>query len=565
LVRFFEVGNAKDAGAAEVVADFNRLQRMKGSTTEFGYVFRGELEAGESLAYGLRDPKIEARRQDLAHFGYTTALEELFEIRRGNFHPVADRGQLCDANTPGALRVLSGRDLRPDGTIRDADAEASWALPNEPNLLKTNDFLIPTVFVGSDRRGFRVAKFSGTYLATWNSNALVLRPLESVPPEVIDFAVAYLRSPAATQLHSANNSPLHLGREIGLLTVPIPDEEILTALRNLKEAQDNFLEWADEAGRVIDSIFDYPSVKEARPKIIEAGRFVRWRNREAANLDDPDFVARRAFPYPIAHRWRVMEASLSGGTPGSGYTSILDTAEAVLTFLAQVVLVLAHAAGIEVKAVEAIRRKLEGGSGPGMGDWAAVLQETTGKHFAVGMSQSGLANIIGMFRTADVEAARIRLSNRRNDEAHNRRVEAADLAEAINSALTDLRRLTQAAAFLVDMPLRHVTATSWDSFTRVATVTHREMIGDHWVVKSQTEQVPSNDIETDSLYILDPDGYWHLMRPFVVVRHCPQCRTISTFHVDALTNGMVRLKSIENGHTVMDEQELSALKKVGLL
>lgn len=167
LVRFFDVGNAKDAGAAEVVADFNRLQRMKGSTTEFGYVFRGELEAGESLAYGLRDPKIEARRQDLAHFGYTTALEELFEIRRGNFHPVADRGQLCDANTPGALRVLSGRDLRPDGTISDADAEASWALPNEPNLLKTNDFLIPTVFVGSDKRGFRVAKFSGTYLATW--------------------------------------------------------------------------------------------------------------------------------------------------------------------------------------------------------------------------------------------------------------------------------------------------------------------------------------------------------------------------------------------------------------
>ncbi|MDQ0869186.1 hypothetical protein QFZ70_001659 [Arthrobacter sp. V1I9] len=96
-------------------------------------------------------------------------------------------------------------------------------------------------------------------------------------------------------------------------------------------------------------------------------------------------------------------------------------------------------------------------------------------------------------------------------------------------------------------------------------MSYREMIGDHWVVKSQTDQVQSNDIETDSLYILDPDGKWHLMRPFVVVRHCPQCRTISTFHVDAVTNGTVRLKSIENGHTVMDEQELPALKKVGLL
>ncbi len=35
--------------------------------------------------------------------------------------------------------------------------------------------------------------------------------------------------------------------------------------------------------------------------------------------------------------------------------------------------------------------------------------------------------------------------------------------------------------------------------------------------------------------------------------------------MDAVTNGTVRLKSIENGHTVMDEQELPALKKVGLL
>jgi hypothetical protein len=565
LVRFFEVGKAEDTGAADVLADFNRLQRMKGSTTEFGYVFRGDLEAGDSLAYGLRDPKIEAKRQDLAHFGYTAPLEELFEIRRGKFHPVAHRGQLCEANALGAARVLAGRDLTLDGTITDADAEATWMLSEEPDLLRANDFLIPVISVKSDKRGFKVAKFCGTYPATWNSNVLVLRPLESVPTEVIDFAVAYLRSSAATQLHSAYNSTFHLGREIGALTVPIPDEEILAALRNLREAQNNFLEWADEAGRVIDSIFDYPSVKEARPKIIEAGRFVRWRNREAANLDDPDFVVRRAFPYPIAHRWRVMEASLSGGPPGSGYTSILDTAESVLTFLAQVVLVLARAAGIEVRAVEAIQRKLGGGSGPGMGDWAAVLQETSGKHFAVGVTQSGLANIIGMFRTADVEAARVRLSNRRNDEAHNRRVEPADLAEAIDSALTDLRILTLAAAFLVDMPLRHVTAATWDSFASVATVTYREMIGDHWVVKSETDQVSANDIETDSLYILDPDGKWHLLRPFVVVRHCPQCRTISTFHVDACINGTVRLKSIENGHTVMDEQEVPALKKVGLL
>lgn len=88
-----------------------------------------------------------------------------------------------------------------------------------------------------------------------------------------------------------------------------------------------------------------------------------------------------------------------------------------------------------MKAVERIRRKLEGGSGPGMGDWAAVLQETTAKHFAAASTQAGLADIIRMFRTADVEVARVRLSTRRNDESHNRRVEAADLAEATKLAM----------------------------------------------------------------------------------------------------------------------------------
>lgn len=258
-----------------------------------------------------------------------------------------------------------------------------------------------------------------------------------------------------------------------------------------------------------------------------------------------------------------MEAALSGAsTPGEGYAAILDAAESLLAFLAQVTLVLAQAANIEVKTKQAIRSKLRGGSGPSMGDWAAVLQETTAKHF--GEAQGALMDISGMFRLQEVEAARVRLSGRRNDEAHNRRVEAVDMKAATQDALADLRALTKAANFLVDMPLRHVTDTSWDSFARRATVTFREMVGDHWVVKSRTSLVPTNEIESNSLYVVDPEGHWHLLRPYLVVRDCPQCRTLSTFHVDAVKSGEVRFKSLENGHTILDSRDLETLTSVGI-
>lgn len=561
--RFFEAGSTAIANASQVLADFARLQKMKGGRTEFGYVFRGELEAGDSLAYALRDPNLQAKREDLANFGRTAILEELFEVRSSPQRLSSRSPTSCSADSPGAARVLSGHDLVQKASV-SKPTEARWIEPDPRDLLQPNDFLVPVITSGSDRRGFVVSRSPAVGPVVAGPTVLVLRPLDSVPTEIIEFAVAYLRSPVARRMYFAYNREARLVTDFGQMVVPVPDEEILTALHNLRDAQSNFQEWADEAGAVIDSIFEYPSIKEARPRIIEAGRSIRWRSREARNLDDPDFAVRRAFPYPIAHRWRVMEAALSGASsPGAGYTSILDTAETVLAFLAQVVLVLAQSSDIEVKAVEPIRRKLRKGSGPGMGDWAAILQETTAKHFSE--AQGALVDIIGMFRTPEVEAARIRLSNRRNDEAHNRRVESVEIEEANRSAVGDLRTLTKAAEFLVDMPLRHVTATSWDSFVRKATVTYREMLGDHWVVKSQTTQVPSNEIESDSLYVVDPEGHWHLLRPYLVVRNCPECRTISTFHVDAVKNGKVRLKSLENGHTVTDSRDFAALTRVGLI
>lgn len=562
--KFFDVGSDRKLDSDSIIADFGRLQRMLGGETELGYVYRGDLGAGESLAYTIRDPKMAAMRDDLAAFGGTVALHDIFAIKRGQVHMVVDRSRFCPSETPEAVRVISARDLLRDGSVREPAEDTQWIVPGAIGLLAPGDLLVRNLERMTDSGGFTVAQAGSIAGATANDSILVLSPHAHISAEVIDFVVAYLRSPSAKRMNLYRDQ-LHLGTKFGLLAVPVPDEEILTALRNLRSAQSSFLGWADEARRVIESVFDFPSIREARPHIIEAGRNVRWRNREARKVDDPDFTVRSAFPYPVASRWRAMEAALSGASPGNGYAMILDTAEALLAFLSQVVFAMAQQRDIEVKSLAQIRRKLQGGSGPGIGEWAAVLQETTSKHFKAASAQGGLADIIAMFSNPDVEAARVRLSNRRNDEAHNRRIESVDLEEASEAALTDLRLMTKAARFLVDMPLRHVTHTSWDSFARKTSVTYREMVGDHWVVKSKWTQVASNEIEIESLYVVDPEGHWHLMRPFLVVRNCPHCRAVSTFHVDAVKGGEVRLKSLENGHTIMDHEDMVALQQVGLI
>lgn len=81
---------------------------------------------------------------------------------------------------------------------------------------------------------------------------------------------------------------------------------------------------------------------------------------------------------------------------------------------------------------------------------------------------------------------------------------------------------------------------------------YRELAGDHPVVPTRTMTSPSNDLETGSPYLRDTDGALHLLRPFLIGRDCPTCRTWSTFHADRVPKGAVVFKSLEHGHTLED-------------
>ncbi|MFF7249825.1 restriction endonuclease [Embleya sp. NPDC008237] len=340
-----------------------------------------------------------------------------------------------------------------------------------------------------------------------------------------------------------------------------------TALDELEAAKQRMGKWQEEADELLRSVFLDPSAAEARERITGSGRTLRLRVEAASLLDDFGYTVRTRFPYPVALRWREAQARLSAGEHTLAYEAVLDTAEILLCYSALLVAALAREEGIELGELSAVRDKFRTGrGGPGFGEWAALLGEISGSRKRRGLAAEHPLNDLGAL-LSDTRAtrARQRLSGRRNDQAHLRRVDPVDLPQALQEAFTDLTTLMEEARFLADWPLVHVTAVRWDALRGSARVDYRELTGDHPVVPTSTMTHDGNDLEVGSLYLRDREHRLHLLRPFLVGRNCPVCRSWSTFHVDKVVAGVASLKSLEHGHTTDDPETGDALRHVGLL
>lgn len=128
----------------------------------------------------------------------------------------------------------------------------------------------------------------------------------------------------------------------------------------------------------------------------------------------------------------------------------------------------------------------------------------------------------------------------------------------------DYTTLVEHAQFLADWPLAYVDSSRWDTFRRTAAISYRPMMGDHPMVPPRRTTYPESTLEPGSLYVIDSDDQWHLLRPFLIGRDCPTCKTWLTFHVD-LDHGKLVIKSLEHGQTDDGQWLAEALQHVSLL
>jgi hypothetical protein len=286
----------------------------------------------------------------------------------------------------------------------------------------------------------------------------------------------------------------------------------------------------------------------------------------AEALDDFGYRVRTLYPHPIALRWRGIEAESASDNPtNSGhYGEILQAAEVLLGYLANVALALARECNLPVGAVTTLRENLGRGRGLGLGDWVAVLEEISGRRFSRIDELIGLNDFREFLQKDGVGRAVQALRNRRNDESHVRGVDALDLPAATEQARTELRTLITAADFIVDMPLILAESDEWDELSDKGRVIYRQLSGDHAVVPVQSMR-SDRRVERHSLYLLDAERGLHLLRPFLIAMQCPICRNPSTFHVDRLTTAGPEVKSLEDGHTTTRPDLHDALTQAGLI
>jgi hypothetical protein len=568
VLRIFRVPPNEDDSV--ITGDFRRLLRQGGGRSQFGYVLRDTPPPNETLAYERHDPALATRRAELAVMGNSTTIGELFEVTHPGIHSVRDRMRLNETPAQG-VRVVTGRDIQRDGLLAAPDEDVTrWALVPESRQLKAGDVLLQRMFVPNDRYGLRAVEVAEADLpAVADDLVVTLRPKRPLSEPERILILGFLRSPLARQLAAvAADGRANLTQEtLQEVHIPQPDEALSAALEDLARAATRFAGWHAEATALLESVFADDSAVGTRARIVGDGRKIRMRSEAATLLDDAGYTFRTTFPYPVAYRWRDVEAEVSARSFKTAYEAILAAAEVLLCYVANTGLAIARESGIELGAMTTIRARLKPGAhGLGFGDWVTIIKEIEGGKAARKASEDNpIADLRSFLADSDVGAALERLSDRRNDESHLRRTELMDLPAAVDAALADLSALYRAASFLPDLPLIQVTDFHWDSFRKRATMSYRELIGDHPVVPTRMITYDQPDVEVGSTYILDGQRRLWLLRPFLAGRMCPKCRNWSTFHIDEMGDGKVIYKSLEHGHTTEDAALDEALAFVGLI
>jgi hypothetical protein len=551
------------------------LQRRKGiHRGQYGYVVKSPLPPGDSLQFDRHDPALLDRRADLSGYGGTSTLAELYETVAQGVH-LPRNAEPCDAADEGAIRILSGRDIRRVGGILLPDDESKWARIPPRFHLKAGDVVLPRIFNASGTEGLVAVEVAPTDLPAAAGHMVIwLRPHPGLSREQRLFTLLYLQrsSLAQTLALSASTSMRGSGMltpsSLRSLAVPVPDARLTTAIRHVLDAKERLERWHEQADAVLRSMFLNEGVEAQRAHVIESGLKVRSRAEAATLVDDPGYFVRTRFPYPLALRWRRVEAAYASKNWDLAYKEVREAGEVFTCYLALTALALARSGGnpINLGSANQIRDAFKKGTGPGWGQWKAVLR-------GVGETRRlpathPLRRMRDLATDEEAIAALQRLYNRRNDVSHLRTVDDDDLPPQVAEAWADLKTLTGRSTFLTDWTLADVVTNSWDSLRNTATVTYRPMMGDHPIVSTRLGHYPGSDLEQGSLYIIDEDERWHLLRPFLIGKRCAVCKTWSTFHADMTFDGMKRkliIKSLEHGHTEPGEWISTSLEHVGLL
>lgn len=478
---------------------------------------------------------------------------------------------VCGSTAPGAVRLIAPKHIGRDGVIAERDWETDDWRSDVPDRLhlRSGDILLTSVLFGGRARAAVVREADLPAAAVHFT--IVLRPAEPLAPDHVRLILAFLRSNVMATVATGTPSQRHLvPSQLKSLELPNEDQALSAALADLAAAGQRLGEMAAEAGAVAASVFDASTNREeARRLIISAGQLTRLRSLAAGQLDDPGLIIRTRYPYPIALRWRNVEAQRSADgqddAQAKEYAAVLKAAETLLGYSALLTTALANEAGITCKAIKAFKRKIStGDGGPGFGDWQRILEQIGESEGMSGLpSEHPLHELADILADDKAEEACESLGTKRNGKAHGREDLPDVSAAKLNEAHDHLRFLLDRARFLADLQLLDVVNVVWDRHEESDTITLRRLMGDHPVVPAESMRYAGPVRIATNLYLADRDQGLHPLSPFLTCEKCATCGTLSLFHADK-ERGELLQTSLEHGHFYEYRGDERALQAVGL-
>jgi hypothetical protein len=460
--------------------------------------------------------------------------------------------------------VIEGGNIGSEG-LTDTGEQRRVEVPGDL-LLKKGDLCVATIW----RQRIRMAEMTDAVLPATASNTVVVLTLKpGLSPEARQTIIAYLRSAhAAEQLKmrafSLGDRWRVTPHDLAELPVPILDDELNTALRDINNSIGLMRGWTAEAERGVDALFEFANPKEGRLTVNALGRLYRQRCDAATLVSDLRHRLRTRYPYPLAFRWRTVEAS---HPDLEGFLNVLGCAEVAVCYLACMGLLLPGIhAGFQVGHAGEIKKRLETKHGTNMGDWVAIVREVKN---AKSMRQQLEAGPFGELTALDDETDKAlqRLSDARNAQSHERGPKGSEVKDCFEKSRSDLEQFLEGIEFVTEYPLRLVERARRDTILKQTEYEYRALMGDHPLVPVQLGHTNQPELE-ESLYLADRRGALHLLRPFLNRIECPECQKWSLFYLDTYSKKQKKcsLKSMDHGHSAdADAPIVAAFQNVGLL
>lgn len=567
--RFFRVPRDLD-DKDHIVNDFERLWAQGGGTTEFGLVYRGNLlpEVGfHRFPYGHRRAEL---MQQIEKLGTTVPLGELVEFLTA--HPQQVRDESASNGSSQDLHILTGRDV----VLGDFNTEQSQKRSTriKPVKLQSGDICLPGFVSVRNTEGIPSLEVTAGLLnrkrrIAAGPNVVVLRPRADLSTEQRALLGSYLQSRWAANLLLGNDVSSRYLRltisELKNLPVPRASEEVITSWRSLRRAQETFQGWVDDVESVMSNLFQEASLGKAKTTLLTTGERYRQKKFAGEMVDDFSYRVRSQYPFPLAYLWRKVETSDEESL--EGYKTVLETAECVFCFLACLSMVNAREMQQSISHLGQLGKKLVNrGHGISMGDWLQILREVNSKRFRDNQEDASCPELLDIFQ-GETERSAQQLIDLRNDEAHGRGPKGARIPEKHQLARHSLETIYRSIEFLTQYELRVVDSTTHDTILKQTTYSYRALTGDHPLVPQSNGLTETPNLEAGSLYLVDRADELHLLRPYLIRRHCPECERPATFHLDRFVadSETCNLKSLEHGHSVDDRELTMAFRHVGVL